>query len=262
MSKMKPIEQAIIEDLFEMGDGWILDFNNDSLQKFVKKSIDINIYKDENYTDYKSKAKKMKQIFEEESDKKVAKLLKDLIEYYEGYAYKNKKENRKEEIDEINKVIGRLSKAEGFSIDVQNNISWKKLEEEIEYYMKKDNYEFILDRLHTFTVKFLKYILEKHNIQSKNQKNNNLPLHSLIGNLKNYYIENNAIDSEFSLKAISINISLFEKFNDIRNNKSYAHDNIILNKIESEFVIRNIINTINFISNIETINEEKEFHLL
>jgi beta-glucosidase-like glycosyl hydrolase len=92
---MKPIEQAIIEDLFEMGDGWILDFNNDSLQKFVKKSIDINIYKDENYTDYKSKAKKMKQIFEEESDKKVAKLLKDLIEYYEGYAYKNKKENRK-----------------------------------------------------------------------------------------------------------------------------------------------------------------------
>jgi hypothetical protein len=27
MSKMKPIEQAIIEDLFEMGDGWILDFN-------------------------------------------------------------------------------------------------------------------------------------------------------------------------------------------------------------------------------------------
>jgi hypothetical protein len=111
-------------------------------------------------------------------------------------------------------------------------------------------------------VKFLKYILEKHNIQSKNQKNNNLPLHSLIGNLKNYYIENNAIDSEFSLKAISINISLFEKFNDIRNNKSYAHDNIILNKIESEFVIRNIINTINFISNIETINEEKEFHLL
>jgi hypothetical protein len=57
-------------------------------------------------------------------------------------------------------------------------------------------------------------------------------------------------------------MSLFESFNDTRNNKSYAHDNIILNKIESEFAIRNIVNTINFISKLETINEEKEFHLL
>ena len=46
-------------------------------------------------------------------------------------------------------------------------------------------------------------------------------------------------------------ISIFEKFNTIRNDQSFAHDNTILNKNESEFVLKTISNLLVFINKVE-----------
>lgn len=46
-------------------------------------------------------------------------------------------------------------------------------------------------------------------------------------------------------------ISLLSEFNNVRNNKSYAHDNPILNHDESLLIYKSVVNTLEFISSID-----------
>jgi Abortive infection C-terminus len=46
---------------------------------------------------------------------------------------------------------------------------------------------------------------------------------------------------EFTLRALKAFISLFDSFNDLRNNRSLAHDNVLLEPVEA----RLIVNTVN-----------------
>jgi hypothetical protein len=57
---------------------------------------------------------------------------------------------------------------------------------------------------------------------------------------------------------VKSNISILEKFNYIRNNKSLAHDNDLLNSNESTFIINNIINLLHFIERIENVWKKEE----
>lgn len=63
----------------------------------------------------------------------------------------------------------------------------------------------------------------------------------------------NKIDSEITKNILKYNISILEKLNWVRNNRSLAHDNILLTKIEAQYILNNIIELINFISSIEKI---------
>jgi hypothetical protein len=56
-------------------------------------------------------------------------------------------------------------------------------------------------------------------------------------------------------------ISNLDSFNDIRNNRSFAHDNPILNYEESVLIFNNISSTIKFIEAIENrVDNNKEVH--
>ena len=61
----------------------------------------------------------------------------------------------------------------------------------------------------------------------------------------------NVIQSEMTVYILKTSISIFEKFNPVRNDFSYAHDNPILNSDESTLVVNNIINIIQFITALE-----------
>ena len=52
-------------------------------------------------------------------------------------------------------------------------------------------------------------------------------------------------------KILKFSINIIEAFNDVRNNKSFAHDNPILNYHESILIFNNISNSIKFIETIE-----------
>ena len=71
MAKLKYTTKQAIEELFEMGSGYVLDFSNSSFDRFVSGVIGINIYKDEGYEEYCSKANKLRQIFDTEPNFKV-----------------------------------------------------------------------------------------------------------------------------------------------------------------------------------------------
>lgn len=117
--------------------------------------------------------------------------------------------------------------------------------------LSKNEPTLVLDRLHTYSTKFLREICEKHGIDVANPSGNHYPLHSLIGQLAKFYRGNNMFQSEFAETALKMNISIFEKYNDIRNMNSYAHDNEVLNKSESAYVVSIVTATLTFLRSIE-----------
>ncbi len=48
-----------------------------------------------------------------------------------------------------------------------------------------------------------------------------------------------------------MSISTFEKYNAIRNNQSFAHDNTVLNKPEAQYVIEIVSATLRLIKSVE-----------
>ena len=76
MANLKYTTTQSLEELFGMESGYVLEFSNNSFQRFVKGNIGIDIYQDKGYQDSCSKANKLRQIFESESNYKVSKLIK------------------------------------------------------------------------------------------------------------------------------------------------------------------------------------------
>jgi hypothetical protein len=113
-----------------------------------------------------------------------------------------------------------------------------------------------LDRLHTFSTKYLRQICLDKGIVVTDPKGIFLPLHSLAGMLRKHYESSKEFQSEFTVLAIQNNIQLFDKFNNIRNNQSYAHDNQILSNIEADFVIKTMANILVFIDKVENLKQE------
>lgn len=125
------------------------------------------------------------------------------------------------------------------------------LKRDIKKNLRDQQPELALDRLHTLIVKIIRKICETNEVKILDDGNQLYPLHSLIGMLVKKYKHDGKLN-EFSELAIKQSISLFEKFNDIRNNNSFAHDNDILEKEDAKYVINTITSTLNYIIYIET----------
>lgn len=256
MSSLTIKEKNILEELLGMSSGYVLDFSNSSFARFIRDSIGLDIYNGKGYEEYTSKANKLRQIWDRESDKVVGKLIKDLIELYE-----EKRINQDAILsdNEINK-ISIIKRAAERLLDNQLEVELPNKQEEtlqvllddINNALLRNKPELVLDRLHTFCTKLLREICENNGISIMDDKKKYYPLHSLVGMLKKYYKENNVFESDFVVFAIQNNILLFEKFNEIRNEKSYAHDNEVLERIEAEFVVKIMSNIIKFLDDIES----------
>lgn len=93
----------ILEQLFEMNTGYVMDFSNRTFERFVYGNIWLRIYSDPWYEEPCSKAKKLRQIIKNENNEKVYKLINSLIDYYENMKLKSNKLT-----DYDNKLIGKV----------------------------------------------------------------------------------------------------------------------------------------------------------
>lgn len=95
-----------IEELFDMRTGYVLDFSNNTFERFIFDSVGIDIYSDKGYEEYTSKANKLRQILNTESSQIVSKLVLDLLDYCENYKLKRNQltEYDKKMIKEIKEI--------------------------------------------------------------------------------------------------------------------------------------------------------------
>lgn len=255
MATLSPKEKRHFEEILGMNSGYVLDFSNNTFARFVEDVIDLDIYGGIGYTDYCSKANKLRQIWEQEPDAIVGELMDELLTYYEdSFSLKDEEIPEKEimKIKELRNVAKRLKGSSiPVSLPIKKEETLKTLLEDIQDSLAKNKPTLVLDRLHTFAMKFLRQICIEHGIEIEDAKGNKYALHGLAGKLKKLYEKNEMITSSFALIAVQNSISLFDSYNDIRNDKSYAHDNQILNNIEADFVVRAMANVLTFLDSIE-----------
>lgn len=149
VADLKSIEKNYIEDFLEMESGYVLDFSNNTFERFIYDSINLEIYEGKGYEEYCSKANKIRQILKKEPDSKVAQLLEDLVEH-KSYRDNKRAERLGEEISEfdktlekqVKKIIQRLNKEEVSVTTVPNSSPNKEYDVFISH-ASEDKYNFV-----------------------------------------------------------------------------------------------------------------------
>lgn len=252
----------MFEELFEMDTGYVLDFSNAEFERFIMGSINIDIYNGPGYQEYCSKANKLRQIWDKEPDSVVGTLMNDLLVYYENLS--GKKEGQLPEriiklIAKIQKVVDRLqSTSTSINLPLKSEETLQTLIEDINDSLARNKPTLVLDRLHTFSTKLLRDACVDNGLNIKDDRGKYLPLHSLAGMLRKKYEKERIFESTFTLRALQNSISLFESYNEVRNVKSYAHVNDILDTVEADFVVKIMLNVITFIDKIENYRKKQD----
>ena len=84
MSSLTAAEKVYLEDVLDMGDGYVLDFYNATFEEFFR-GHGIEIYGDEKYRkNGQSKARRLRAFWELDPDEIVASVLSDLLDRYEA----------------------------------------------------------------------------------------------------------------------------------------------------------------------------------
>lgn len=78
MANIRHTEELVLQKIFEMNEGYVLDFTNSTFQQFIYRVCNLDIF-DSRYSAYgESKAKRLKNFWQLESDQIVGKLLNEL----------------------------------------------------------------------------------------------------------------------------------------------------------------------------------------
>lgn len=231
MANLSYREKVDLENLFEMRSGYVMDFSNNTFAQFIGDVINLDVYEGVGYTDYSSKANKLRQIWLNEPDNVVGTLLVALLSHCEDYKMRRDAltEYDAKKISELRLVAERL-KGNQLTVELpqKNEETLQTLKEDINSALARNKPELVLDRLHTFSTKLLRQVCSDNGIITVNDKGENLPLQSLAGMLKKKYEQEPIFQSSFSSVAIQNSIMMFDRYNAIRNDHSYAHDNPIL----------------------------------
>ncbi|MGO9583571.1 MAG: hypothetical protein ACLP36_12245 [Acidimicrobiales bacterium] len=81
MAKLSAKDQAFLEDLLQMGGGYVLNFSNTTFGQFIARHMDIDIWDQRYEYGSGSKANRLRGFWDVEDDETVGRLLVALLEY-------------------------------------------------------------------------------------------------------------------------------------------------------------------------------------
>lgn len=254
MSDLTFVEKTTIENFLKMGSGYVMDFTDRTFREFIIESIGLDIDDPKFHNASNSKANRLRMFFKVESNYVVGRLLASFCDYWltkaqTGVIDYRGEENLFMECKRISDRLGQDTIVQSIEAIKPNSEDkdFKLLAKSIRESIEKNEPEAALDRLHTFTMKYIRELCNKHQVDFDRSDS----LNAILGKYIKYLIENKHIESQMTEKILKYSIHVIEAFNDIRNNKSYAHDNPILNYNESVLIFNSVSNTIKFIESIE-----------
>lgn len=259
MSTLSYVQKEKMANFFGIKGGYVFTFlkngyNKTNTRDIILEATGVDIYSNPAFD--MSQERCIRKIWDDFDDYSVGKLLKVMLDYYETVAEWSWEQREISIFNSLRELEKRLLQNPVAVPSVEND-TLKLVKEDIERNCNNNTPELALDRLHTFSTEFFRSVCRKHNITTTDDRQNALPLQSLVGRLKNWYAENHYFDSEFTIVAIQNTINIFDRFNAIRNNQSAAHPNEMLNRAESMYVVRIVAETLTFIDNIEKIKDEE-----
>ena len=265
MAYLSYIEKETICRIFGIADGYVFKYwsdrgkyNKTKTKDLILDTCSINIFDDDGYKGL-SQEKCIRKIWNEGTPQMIANLLEGLSKYFcFGMGTDCWESEDKYDYNQVQDIIKRLRTTNFIELPQQgttDNISI--ILEDIENNLRNQKPELVIDRLHTFACEYLRKLCTKHHISVVGENGEEFPTHSLIGMLRKWYEDNDYCETEFSLVAIKNSISLFEKFNHVRNEHSAAHPNELLSKAEAEYIVKIMAATLMFLENIENKHDQK-----
>lgn len=249
MSDLTAFEGRKLEKLLGMGDGYVLNFSDRTYSDFFidyRVEIDAAEYR----TGGGSKAKRMRTFWAIAPNYTVGRVLEGLISY--GIEAQCLGDSNPELIDACRRIAQRLlsdqpvAELEALTANSDER-DFEVVAEHVREAIEKNQPEGALDRLHTFVIKFIRIACEPHGIEVNRDK----ALHSIFGEYVKALREGGHLESQMTERILKSSISVLEAFNDVRNNKSLAHDNPILNYEESLLIFNHVAASIRFIKSLE-----------
>lgn len=254
MANLSFSEKKRLETFLDMGGGYVLNFSNNTLQRFVHDAIGVDIYNakyDNGGTT--SKANRIRGVWDKETDYQVGLLIEAFTKYWTEFIGGDEISDDQFKSLKACEAIAHKLKSESLGAQIQviqatsDDINFHKLAKQVREAIERNEPETALDRLHTYTVKFVRELCDKHGIAYDKDK----PLHSFFGEYVKHLSKSGLIKSVMAERILKTAISNLEAFNDVRNNQSFAHDNSILNYHESLLIFRSISSIVEFINSIE-----------
>ncbi len=264
MSDLTNIEKRRLEQLLEMGSGYVLNFSNRTFDEFVRDATGRNIY--ESRYDYGSgsKANRLRCFWQVEPNYVVGKLLGALIDHQMEiedenqvsggfYAKKKPEELRRTASlrEDCRRIVTRLLQAQPVPemealAAISDEKDFETVARAVRDAIERNEPESALDRLHTFVIKYVRTLCKERGLVVNREK----PLHSLFGEYVKSVQGGGFIDSNMTLRILKSSISTLEAFNDVRNNRSLAHDNPILNYDEALLIFNHVASSVRFLTSL------------
>jgi hypothetical protein len=250
MSELSSIEKRKLERLFCMGGGYVLDFSDRTFSEFFEENTRIDIDAATYRERGTSKANRMRCFWTVEGNHVVGKVIEAMILYGQS---ENCLFDEPGLTDDCWKVAKRLSVDTpvtelGSLTATVNERDFDTVAQHVREAIEKNQPEAALDRLHTFVIKYVRTLCEARGIEVNRDK----ALHSIFGEYVKRLREAGHLESVMTERIIKSSISVLEAFNDVRNNKSLAHDNPILNYEESLLIFNHVASSIRFIKSLES----------
>jgi len=249
MSDLSRSERRKLEKLFGMESGYVLNFSDRTFSDFFNE-YRIKIDNEEYQTRGTSKANRMRTFWTEANNHILGRVIEGLIDYAtEEHCFGDNNPSLVANGRNIAKrllsdqSVAELDALTAISDDYDFEIVANHVREAID----KNQPEAALDRLHTFVNKFVRITSERYNIDINVDK----PLNSVFGEYVKKLREEGHLESAMTDRILRTSISVLEAFNDVRNNKSLAHDNPILNYEESLLIFNHVAASIRFIKKLE-----------
>lgn len=259
MRKLNFSDNRCIEKFLDMESGYVLDFSNRTFEEFIQDAVNRNIFDPKYNYSSNSKANLLRKFFQIESHYTIGTLLEQFCKYWVVHL-KAEEPDKQDLYEECLKIADRLKKdniipnISAIEPDFNDPKDFKLLADSIRADIGKNNPEAALARLHTFLMKFFRDLCINHTIKYSDED----PLHSLSGKYFKFIEIQEVIESRVSILILKSSISILDAFNEVRNNRSFAHDNPLLNYKESLLIFNNIVNLVDFIKYIEELVKEKK----
>ena len=260
MSDLKPIERRKLEQLFGMGGGYVLNFSDRTFREFFEENTRINIDDPVYQEGGTSKARRLRAFWAKEGNHQVGKAIEAMILYVQS---ENSLSIDPDLVSECTKIAHRLlldrtvTELDSLTATVDDR-DFDAVAQQVREAIEKNQPEVGLDRLHTFVIKYVRTLCEERGIEVRKDK----PLHSTYGEYVKRLREAEHIETAMTERILKSSISVLESFNDVRNNKSLAHDNPILNYEESLLIFNHVASSIRFIKSIEAEIKRKQCRAL
>ena len=246
MSSLKFSDRMVLEKAFGMGSGYVLNFSDRTFQEFIWGHVGRDVYGGACSQNGTSKAKHLRAFWEVESDEVVAALTDALIDH--GVSSGTISEDLRLA---GTKIVERLRGGGVVDLDaLRPNVAeptFARLARAVREAIDAGRPEEGLDRLHTFIVKYVRVLCEKHGIDTPRDK----PLHSLFGEYVKRLQAGGVLQSQMTIRIMRSAISSLDAFNEVRNEQSFAHDNEILRSHEALYIYNHIATLVRFLQVVE-----------